>query len=79
MIKKHKVAFNKLKALGIPVKTWDDDSRGYFYIDCEEYGAEEHLDYYSLYWGSDKLNSILKQAGLYYEWYNPAYACVYDD
>tara|TARA_R100000988_G_scaffold68123_1_gene34775 strand:+ start:3370 stop:3633 length:264 start_codon:yes stop_codon:yes gene_type:complete len=80
--KKQTIAFNKLKQLGIPVKNSDDydDDRGVFWIDCEEYGAELHLDYWStqLMCGSDKLNKILNEAGLYFEWYNSAYACVYE-
>lgn len=42
--------------------------------------SELWLDYYSndLNFGSDKLNEILEKHDLCWEWYNPAYGCVYD-
>jgi hypothetical protein len=72
-------AFNELKALGAPVKSSEGyPDRGYFWLSAEEEMSELWLDYYSNYWGSDKLNEILEKYGLFKEWYNPAYACVYD-
>ena len=73
-------AFLELQAAGCPVKTWEAGDRGHFWIDCEEPEAEGWLDYWNmtLMSGSDRLNQILEGAGLYFEWYNSAYACVYD-
>ena len=73
-------AFLKLQAAGCPVKIWDGHDRGHFWIDAEEPEAEGWLDYWStsLMLGSDRLNKILEGAGLYFEWHNSAYACVYN-
>jgi len=77
-------AFRELEALGAPVKVWhitdenDSDYRGYFWIDAERYDSSLWADYYDNFWGSDKLNDILEANGLYFEWYNAAYSCVYD-
>ena len=73
-------AFIELQAAGCPVKTWEAGDRGHFWIDAEEPEAEGWLDYWStsLMSGSDQLNDILSDHGLYFEWYNSAYACVYD-
>lgn len=74
-------AFLKLQYLGCPVRVpiYGDD-RGHFWIDAEQYGSSEWLDYYStdLFWGSEQLNSILEEHDLFWEWYNPAYGNVYD-
>ena len=80
-MKKHaRKAFNALKKLGCPVKEWHDDSRGHFWIDGEEEGAEEWLDYWgSNNFGSEQLNSILSSHGLYWEWQNSAWGNVYDN
>jgi len=80
MKKEARAAFNKLKKLGCPVIESHPD-RGHFWIDAEQTKAEGWLDYWSsdLFMGSDKLNDILSQHGLYWEWYNSAYGCVYDD
>ena len=63
-----------------PVKEWHSDERGHFWIDAEESGAGDWLDYWSmsLIAGSDRLNRILAKHGLYFEWYNAGYAHVYD-
>lgn len=80
---KQKTAFLKLQKLGCPVKIWWQNDlkymeyRGLFWIDSEEYEAEEFLDYYSNYWGSEVLTKTLEKAGLYYEWQNSAVACVH--
>lgn len=73
-------AFLALQAMGIACMTWDDDSRGHFWIWCEGITDETELnmDYYNNYWGSKKLNAILEKNGLYSEWYNPAYSNIYD-
>ena len=74
-------AFLKLQNLGCPVKApIYGDERGHFWISAEEEGYEEWLDYYDfdLMLGSDTLNEILEEFGLYWEWYNPAYGNVYD-
>jgi hypothetical protein len=73
-------AFKKLEKLGCPVKEWHDDSRGHFWISAEEGDHYLWLDYYDdeMYWGSKKLQKILEDNDLYFEWYNPGYACVYD-
>jgi hypothetical protein len=76
---KARKAFNKLKKLGCPVRESHSD-RGHFWIDAEAPEAEGWLDYWSadLCFGSDRLNKILADHGLYWEWYNSAYGCVYD-
>ncbi len=73
-------AFVELQKAGCPVKIWDGGDRGHFWIDAEQSGAGEWLDYWSnsLMAGSDKLNHILEKHGLYFEWYNAGYANVYD-
>lgn len=73
-------AFTELQKAGCPVKEWHTDERGHFWIDAEESGAAEWLDYWShsLMTGSDRLNSILEKHGLYFEWCNPGYAHVYN-
>lgn len=73
-------AFNKLKKLGCPVKEWYNDERGHFWIDGEEEGAGEWLDYWNndLSFGSDQLNSILNSNGLYWEWENSVIGHVHD-
>jgi hypothetical protein len=80
MKKEARAAFNKLKKLGCPVRESHHD-RGHFWIDAESPDAYEWLDYWSpeLWAGSDKLNKILLDHGLYWEWHNSAYGCVYDD
>ena len=79
-MKRHaKKAFTELKNAGCPVKEWHDDSRGYFWIDGEEEGATEWLDYWGKNsFGSDRLNSILEKNGLYWEWENCAVGHVHD-
>ena len=83
MKKEARAAFNKLKKLGCPVRESQPiyPDRGHFWIDAESPDAYEWLDYWSadLSFGSDKLNKILLDHGLYWEWYNSAYGCVYDD
>ena len=73
-------AFLILQKKDIAVMTWDDDSRGHFWIWCEGITDETelNLEYYDNYFGSDKLNKILEDNGLYFEWYNSAQANVYD-
>lgn len=84
MTAKVKKCFRKLEAMGVPVKVWYqtergyEDYRGYFWIDAECGGSEKWLDYYGNYEGNEKMNKILDDAGLYFEWYNSAFACVYD-
>lgn len=75
-----KKAFSLLKAEGCPVREWDGNDRGYFWIDAEDENASLWLDYYNtnLFFGSDRLNEILDEHKLYWEWYNSAYGCVYD-
>jgi hypothetical protein len=73
-------AFKILEEMGVPVRSSEGyGDRGYFWISAEE-GEESEvwLNYYSNYWGSPKLNKVLEVHGLYFEWYNAAYACVYD-
>lgn len=74
-------AFIELHEAGCPVKDWHNDERGHFWIDAEESAAGDWLDYWntSLVAGSDRLNEILEKHGLYFEWYNSAYAHVYDN
>jgi hypothetical protein len=73
-------AFLELQKAGCPAKIWDGDERGHFWLDAEQLGASEWLDYWSmsLIAGSDRLNRILEKHGLYFEWYNAGYAHVYD-
>lgn len=77
-------AFIELKKLGCPVDIWYQnkkgyqDYRGYFWIQAEDENAEIWLDYYSDYWGSDKLQKTLEKYGLHFEWQNSAVACVYE-
>lgn len=80
-MKRHaRTAFNQLKKLGCPVKEWHDDSRGHFWIDGEEENAGEWLDYWvsGFSFGSDQLNQILEDNGLYWEWENSAIGHVHD-
>ena len=73
------VAFLTLQKAGCPVKTWDGGDRGHFWIDAEEPEAEGWLDYWGeLMSGSEELRDILSDHDLYFEWHNPAYACVHD-
>jgi len=82
MTRQQRKAFDKLKKLGIAVREpmeWDNDGHfGIFWIDCEDCGENDmtflHADYYEKFWGSDTLNNILDEAGLYFEWVNAAYA-----
>ena len=78
MQKRARKAFNALKKMGCPVKEWDGNDRGHFWINAEEENAGEWLDYYNLFEGSKKLNEILNSNGLYFEWTNSAFGCVYD-
>jgi len=72
-------AFLELQKAGCPAKIWDGDERGHFWLDAEQSGAGEWLDYWSMTTiaGSEKLNEILEKHGLYFEWCNPGYAHVY--
>tara|TARA_R110000851_G_scaffold200232_1_gene351408 strand:- start:35 stop:361 length:327 start_codon:yes stop_codon:yes gene_type:complete len=82
MTEKSIKAFIELKKIGCPVRISEDyDDRGYFWIDGESEYSELFLNYYSmtLVEGSPELQNILEDNGLYFEWYNPAYACVYKD
>jgi hypothetical protein len=75
-------AYADLVEAGCPVKIWwqvkprYQDYRGFFWIDSEEEGSSKWLDYYSKYEGSEKLQSTLDKAGLYFEWENSAVATV---
>lgn len=78
--KRAEKAFNELKKLGAPVRSSEGyPDRGLFWL-WAELGEESEpwLDYYSNFWGSDKLNAVLEKYGLWFEWYNPAYAVVYE-
>jgi hypothetical protein len=76
---KAKKAFTELEKLGAPVKSSEGyPERGFFWISAEEEYSELWLDYFSLYWGSDKLQEILAKHGLYFEWDNPGFASVYE-
>jgi hypothetical protein len=76
---KIKKCFDRLKKLGCPVKEWHNEERGHFWIDAEEEYAELWLHYDSLAFGSDRLNKILDEYGLYWEWDNCAVGCVFDN
>ena len=80
MNSKARKCFKELEKAGCPVKEWYTDERGHFWIDGEEEGATEWLDYWNMnrIAGSDRLNRILNKHGLYFEWQNSAYAHVYD-
>lgn len=71
-------AFLKLQNLDCPVKTWYQSDRGHFWIDAEQPGAEQFLEYWHNPTGSDKLNNILNKHGFFFEWTNPGYACIYN-
>jgi hypothetical protein len=83
MPSKVQTAFLKLQKMGVPVKIWYNvdpnygEYRGYFWIDCEEEDGELFYDYWEMY-KNEKCEDILNSAGVYSEWYNPAYLCVYD-
>jgi len=78
-------AYEKLRKLNIAVQCGDEwkertgEDRGHFWIWCEGVTdeTEEHIDYYGIFWGSDQLNEILDQHGLWFEWQNPGVANVY--
>lgn len=79
-------AFIELKKIGCPVRVSDNlygkcNDRGYFWIDGESQYSELFLDYYDMRMveGSPELQQILEDNGLYFEWENPAYACVWED
>lgn len=75
-------AFIELRKIGCPVRLSDTyENRGYFWIDGESQYSELFLDYYDMRMveGSPELQQILEDNGLYFEWENPAYACVYED
>ena len=74
-------AFEKLKSLlGNDVVVKYDHMSGHFQINTEiDPMTELHLGYYENYGGSDELNEILEESGLYFEWENGAIAGVYDE
>lgn len=74
----HQKAFDKLRMAGIDVRESESEDYGIFWINCETDSVEtqQALEYYDNYWGSEFLNDTLEKAGLYFEWYNPAYATV---
>lgn len=77
----YKEAFDRLKANGISVRESESEDYGIFWIDCETGSVETELalDYYDNSGGSNFLNKTLESAGLYFEWYNAAYATVNED
>jgi hypothetical protein len=77
----HKKAFDKLKNAGIAVRLSESEDYGIFWIDCETGSVETEiaLDYYENIGGSIFLNNTLEKAGLYFEWYNPAYATIEEE
>jgi len=77
----YRKAFDKLKAKGISVRESETEDYGVFWIDCETGSVQTELalDYYDNPEGSDFLNKTLEGAGLYFEWYNAAYATVHED
>jgi hypothetical protein len=83
MNKKQKRAFNKLKHRNIAVRESIDghEDRGIFWIWTEGLTDETTLalDYYDNMLGSEELNEILAEAGLWFEWQNPAVAIVWED
>jgi len=84
MTKKSISAFIKLKKLGCPIDVWYqnkvgyEDYRGFFWIKAEDEDAEQWLDYWNVMEGHERLNKILSDYGLYFEWNNSAVACVYE-
>ena len=81
-----KKAYEKLRKLNIAVQCGDEwkestgEDRGHFWIWCEGVTeeTEEHLSYYGRNCGgSELLNKILNQHGLWFEWQNPGVANVY--
>lgn len=79
---KVKKAFDKLEAMGVPVKD-STHNGGHFWIDGEV-GATQWLDYYgqNKSWGNwtinDKIVDILADCDLYPEWANAGVVAVYD-
>lgn len=74
----HQKAFDKLRMKGIDVRESESEDYGIFWINCETDSVEtqQALEYYDNYWGSDFLNDTLEKHGLYFEWYNAAYATI---
>ena len=80
-------AFIKLDKLGVPVKIYDqqnpklEDYRGVFSIDSEEEGCELFVDYFNpaKFMGTDEMNKIIYDAGLYWDWENPGWINVHPE
>ena len=74
-----KKAFKELKKLGAPVHSSEGyPERGFFWISAEDENAGEWLDYFTNYWGTDKLQEVLGKYGLFFEWSNPGFANVWE-
>lgn len=72
-------AFKELEKLGAPVKSSEGyQGRGFFWISAEEEESGLWLDYFDLYWGSQRLQDVLEKHGLYFEWENPGFATVHE-
>ena len=91
MKRDYRYAFNKLKAMGVPVfneySNGEPIEEGRFKISAEHERSAEFLDYY-LGWRdperlddfgvSHKVNEVLEKYGLHGEWENPGCLAIYD-
>ena len=84
-----RTAYDKLKALGVPMYIHDGESY-HFLISAEENYDTVWADYYAMTDGvmyyddlddfgvNEKINEILDQHGLFCEWQNPGALGVFD-
>jgi hypothetical protein len=84
-----RTAYDKLKALGVPMYIHDGETY-HFLISAEENYDTVWADYYAMTDGvlyyddlddfgvNEKINEILDQHGLFCEWQNPGALGVYD-
>ena len=84
-----RTAYDKLKALGVPMYIHDGETY-HFLISAEENYDTIWADYYAMTDGvmyyddlddfgvNEKINAILDQHGLFCEWQNPGALAVFD-
>ena len=84
MTKNHRKAFNKLRALGVPLFERRDHPTGFF-ISAEDENSYEWVDYWNMSrdrWNGEKvrpeIREVLEPLGLFAEWENPGCLAVWE-
>ena len=84
MTRNHRLAFNALKKLGVPVREFNYNGEDKFWISAEEPDSYKFCDYYAYmredweFGVSPVITETLRKYGLFAEWQNPAQLNVWE-